>query len=122
MISWLGNADQWMLKMRPSPGRQSTAMMPLLIFQSVELLVSMVICAWVAEGTSNRAHTTAERRSRFMGEPPSFKKSGDRAAGLVVRERMLEAGIKFCQSGNYFKGKITGNETNQGSMGCCVTW
>src|SRR5215469_14165828 len=74
MISWLGKADQWMLKIRPSPGSQSTVITPLLIFQSFELLVSIVTCACVGEGASNRTSAIAERRRGFIGEASIFQK------------------------------------------------
>jgi hypothetical protein len=63
-----GEADQWMLKMRPSPGRQSTLMTPLLIFQSVALLVSMVICACAGQVVRDKTIAIAARGRCFIGE------------------------------------------------------
>ena len=51
--------------MRPSPGSQSTLMTPLLIFQSVALLVSMVICACAGEAVSNRDERYCREKEVF---------------------------------------------------------
>src|SRR5579863_970173 len=86
MSSWLGNADQCMLKIRPSPGSQSTLRTPLLIFQSLELLVSMEIGdVWAAaEIDARSASPAAAAKNNFMGRPPEqVREMEDRACRLA---------------------------------------
>src|SRR5580704_1831917 len=92
-----------MLKIRPSPGSQSTLTTPLPIFQSVALLVSMVICPCAAGDVCNRTSAIAERRRRCIGEAPACRNSGDLAAVFELQRAMVGFEILVCQYVNNFR-------------------
>src|SRR5438270_4551342 len=97
MISWLGKAFQCMLKMRPSPGSQSTVTTPLLIFQSVALLVSMVICACAVEAVRDKTNAIAARGRCFIGEGLQLSDGRRSGCRFELRDEILGSGIKSCQ-------------------------